>query len=266
MAQKELREIRKHLVLWRLLWASLRHRDERSILSQFLGLTARQRFHDGARAAELYITVCGCIADREKPIGSNTNGIEDGEKSNTRRALRIVAAVVGEPPDEIKSLLPNSTEKKKLHPVKKPGEHASKTRWLPWQRRTPSWQAAYNTACLYGAAFEHCTNVGPEENESIASLAVVSLRRAVTPQDSEMQRPSDWIEVDPAFEDLRVTSCEFRTFLDEQKNMDYPSTRGTSEERNSRWKTRTYSGDRPSVPGAAPPRGAPPLTERIMVK
>ena len=33
VAQKELREIRKQLVLWRLLWASLRHRDERSILS-----------------------------------------------------------------------------------------------------------------------------------------------------------------------------------------------------------------------------------------
>ena len=64
-AQKELREIRKQLVLWRLLWASLRHRDERAIWTQYLGLTTRQRFHDGVRVAELYITVRRCIADSE---------------------------------------------------------------------------------------------------------------------------------------------------------------------------------------------------------
>ena len=225
MAQKELREIRKHLVLWRVLWASLRHRDERAIWIRFLGLTERQRFHDGARLAELYITVRGCIADREKPIGSNASGLEHGEKSNTRRALRLVATVAGQPPDEIKSLLPNGEEKNKLilacesglrrivrlPPFRKPAsaarrrrrEHVSRTRWFPGQRRTPSWQAAYNTACLYGAAYEqHCTKVRRAEYESIAGLAVISLRRAITPQDSEMQRPSDWIEVDPAFASL----------------------------------------------------------------
>ena len=220
-AQKELREIRKQLVLWRLLWASLQHRDERAILSQFLGLTERQRFHDGARVAELYITVRSCIADREKPDGSNPSGIESGEKSNTKRALRVVAAVVGESPVEITSLLPNSKREK----IRKPSQHASRTRWLPcqrrtpswqaarnrqhasrtrwlpWQRRTPSWQAAYNTACLYGTASERSTK---EECEKIAHLAVISLKRAITPQDSEMQRPSNWINVDPAFAHLRT--------------------------------------------------------------
>jgi transcriptional regulator with XRE-family HTH domain len=246
-AQKELREIRKQLVLWRVLWASLRHRDERAIWIRYLGLTERQRFHDGARVAELYITVRGCITDREKPFGSNTSGLEQGEKSNTKKALRIVAAVAGQPPDEIKSFLPNNKEKNKLIlayesgltsivgllPFRKPAsaarrwnrEHASKTRWLPGQRRTPSWQAAYNTACLYGAAFEqHCTNVRGAENKSIAGLAVISLKRAVTPQDSEMQRPSDWIKVDPAFANLKK-SPEFTSFLNDQKEMDYPALR-----------------------------------------
>jgi predicted ATPase len=231
VAQQELREIRKQLALWRVLWASLRHRDERAIWIKFLGLTERQRFHDGARVAELYITVRRCIAVREKTNGSNTGGIEDGEKSydaSTRRALRIVAAVAGEPV-VITSLLQNSESWKTFDPARrrKAGEHASRTRWFPWQRRTPSWQAAYNTACLYGAAFEHCTKMGNAEN--IANLAVKSLKRAFTPQDSEMQRPSAWIDVDPAFAALKMWSKEFRRFLNDQKKMDYPQWRVTSQ-------------------------------------
>ena len=231
-AQKELLEIRKQLMLWRLAWASFRHRDERAIWIQYFGLTTRQRFHDGVRVAELYITIRRCIADSEGSNWSTTSRIEDSEKSNARSALRIVEAVVGEPV-EIKSLLENSGIWIK-NPVRKPasgarrskpGTHASRTRWLPWQCRTPSSQAAYNTACLYGVAFEHCTK--EEDKWNIASQAVQSLRRAFSHRDSEMQRPSDWIDVDPVFAALKKKSSpesgEFRDFLDEQKEVDYPS-------------------------------------------
>ena len=50
---------------------------------------------------------------------------------------------------------------------------------------------------------------------------MVSLKRAITHQDSEMQRPSDWIKVDPAFADLKKSS-EFTRFLKAQKKMDHP--------------------------------------------
>jgi hypothetical protein len=207
VAQKELREIRKQLVPWRVLWASLRHRDERAIWIHFLGLTERQRFHDGARVAELYITV--------------RSGIQEVEKSNTKRALRIVAAVAGKTPVEIKSLLQQSGICIDVDPARrwKLNEHVSSTRWLPRQCRTPSWQAAYNTACLFGVAFERCTE--EEDKKEIARLAVVSLKRAITNQNSEMQRPSDWIKIDPAFADLR-TSSEFTRFLKAQTKMDHP--------------------------------------------
>jgi hypothetical protein len=240
-AQKELEEVRKQLVLWRILWASFRHRDERAIWVQYLGLTERQRFHDGARVAQLYITIRRCIVEREKSNGapgksrstesaaSNTNDNNEGNRNddfNARRALRIVAAVAGELPVEIKSLLP-TVETKSHFPnstkEKEPGKHASKTRWLPWQCRTPSWPAAYNTACLYGVAFEHCAQ-DEKNREAIAKLAVLSLKRAITPKDSEMRRPSDWINVDPDFADLKKMSSpkEFRDFLEEQKQVDYP--------------------------------------------
>jgi hypothetical protein len=239
-AQKELEEVRKQLVLWRILWASFRHRDERAIWIQYLGLTERQRFHDGARVAQLYMTVRRRIVEREKTNGlpvkspstdsaaSDPMGNTDGRKGydfETRRALRVVAAVAGELPAEIKSLLPTDQTKPHLPfstKEKRPGKHASKTRWLPWQCRTPSWPAAYNTACLYGVAFEHCAQ--EETKKNIPNLAVLSLKRAISPQDSEMQRPSDWINVDPDFADLKKMPSpnEFRDFLEEQKQVDYP--------------------------------------------
>ena len=163
---------------------------------------------------------------------STTSRIEEGEKSNARRALRIVEAVAGEPV-EIKSLLGNSGIWINVEPARipesaarrsTPSEHASRTRWFPWQCRTPSCPAAYNTACLYGVAFEHCNKA--EQKWKISSLAVISLRRAFGPQDSEMQRPSDWIDVDPVFVALKKTSSP------------NPGNSGISSMSRRRWTTR----------------------------
>jgi hypothetical protein len=63
-----------------------------------------------------------------------------------------------------------------------------------------------------------------EYSENIARLAVISLRRTISPRDSEMQRSSDWIEVDPVFNKLRESSSnQFKTFRNEQLKKDYPS-------------------------------------------
>jgi hypothetical protein len=95
---------------------------------------------------------------------------------------------------------------------------AERTRWLPWQHRTPSWQAAYNTACLCAAAFGHCT--GDCEKHYFARLAVKSLRRAVDARHSEVG--FDWVNVDPDFRHLHNSSTEFGRFLKEQRKRDYP--------------------------------------------
>jgi hypothetical protein len=89
---------------------------------------------------------------------------------------------------------------------------------LPWLRYTASWQAAYNTACIYSALAQHGL-AGDEE-------VVASLQRAIDSRDSEMERPYDWILYDPDFLPLKDSARdkypEFKRFLREQKRKDYP--------------------------------------------
>jgi hypothetical protein len=231
VAQEELQEVCKQLRLGRVIWAAFQHRDERTIWTHHFRLTERQRFHDGALVADLLVTV------RHNPLKEDSDkGAESRVKRHTKRALHIVHAVTGDS-TVVKALLPPAPSSRSEEPLPDspnvgPGgkpppclpplikRNSMKTRWLPWQARTPSWQAAYNAACLYAAAFERC--VGPGNQDIAASLAVVSLRRAMNPEDSEMPRPSEWISVDPDFKRLRSSSAEFQEFLEGQMKKDYP--------------------------------------------
>ena len=89
---------------------------------------------------------------------------------------------------------------------------------LPWQRRTSSWQAAYNTACIYSALVQH--GLASEDR------VVASLQRAIDSRDSEMERPYDWIAYDPDFLPLKNSPRDmypaFKKFLRDQKRQDYP--------------------------------------------
>jgi hypothetical protein len=58
-----------------------------------------------------------------------------------------------------------------------PAAAGDSIRWLPLQRRTASWPAAYNTACLYAAL--------ARENRAPDDLVAISLGRAVNNGDSE---------------------------------------------------------------------------------
>jgi hypothetical protein len=97
-------------------------------------------------------------------------------------------------------------------PDRPPARKRDGTRWLPWQRRTPSWEAAYNTACIYAALDRD-------------HRAVLSLQRAINNRECEMQRPSDWISHDPDFLCLKAPK-EFNDFLDVQERKDYPAANG----------------------------------------
>ena len=92
-----------------------------------------------------------------------------------------------------------------------------RVRWLPWQKRTASWQAAYNTACLFAVLLQQ--GLGSEEQ------VIASLRRVVNNRDSGLERPHDWISNDPDFAPLLRYDSPYRkvkTFLEAQERRDYP--------------------------------------------
>ena len=130
--------------------------------------------------------------------------------------MNIVAAITGDS-TAIQAVL-NPTAQYRPKPSRQPGPKADRTRWLPWQRRTPSWEAAYNAACLY-AALEQKSGYGQEKD--LARQAVVSLVRAVTDRDRGTEPPWDWISTDPDLASLR-SSGEFLSFLHDLQRKDYP--------------------------------------------
>jgi hypothetical protein len=90
-------------------------------------------------------------------------------------------------------------------------------RLLPWQARTASWQAAYNTACLYAVLVK--------QGLAYEDQVIASLRRVVLNRDSGMERPHDWISNDPEFVPLLRHDSPYkkvRAFLEAQERRDYP--------------------------------------------
>ena len=213
-ARYEQRAVRRQLTLGRVIWGMFLHRDERGIRKMYWPLRERQSFHDGARVAELLVAIRQCQPGRAGRIGYNT-----------RRAMHVAAAITGDSA-AIEACLKGSSAQyvtELLEQERPPFAIAQRTRWLPWQRRTPSWQAAYNTACLYAALKQSysCTDAA---DATLAQRAVSSLIRAVNDPDCEMERPWDWISTDPDFSCLRQSRI-FRDFLDSQKVKDYPADR-----------------------------------------
>jgi hypothetical protein len=186
-------------------------------------LGERQRFQDGVRVAELLVAVRQSLNEQECACTGEDRRQEIKARRHPRRALRITAAIaggnaaieaVGEPKDPKTLAAPEDGAK-----IWKPGANAEKTRWLPWQRRTPSWQAAYNAACLYTVLAD--SGRYRQNEEYLMDWAVVSLKRVVDDRHCEMERPWDWISRDP---DLRCLnkSPVFRELLRKQKQNDYP--------------------------------------------
>jgi hypothetical protein len=127
--------------------------------------------------------------------------------------------------------------------VEDSGQVRDKVRHLPGQRHTASWQAAYNTACLYAAlAGAAAARAGAEAAESRAAEAaeaesqakvlegwvIESLRRAIDNPQTELDHPSTWIRHDPDFSLLRRQAGRgklfeaFGLFVHDQEAQDYP--------------------------------------------
>ena len=230
-AQEELRAVRRQLTLLRIVWAMFWRRDERTIWKRYLRLREREHFHDGARVAELLVAV-------RLRLNKKYPGLTRKEIRRTKRAMNIAAAITGDSAP-IEALLnspktqdtqESSEQKRQAGKISRPGPKAHKTRWLPLQCRTPSWQAAYNTACLY-AALESGYAKTEDEKCEMAERVIMSLTRVINDRTCEMDRPSDWISKDPDFSHLaswpnrKPAAEKFQRFLSDQKRRDYPTTK-----------------------------------------
>jgi hypothetical protein len=209
-AEEELREIRRQLTLRRVIWGTFRYRDERVIRLTHWGLRKRQAFHDGLCVAELLVAIRRSLNGAE-PTGA-------GKKLHRLNlALRMAADIAGDNvsiEQHLTSLTTLGTPEPRSTPESSgrkfiPAEKRNRTRWLPWQCRTPSWEAAYNTACAYAAL-------------NLDHQVVASLQRAINNPDCEMQRPWDWISHDPDLSCLKKSSKKFKDFLDALERKDYP--------------------------------------------
>lgn len=242
-ARDELRGVRRQLTLWQVLWAGFAHRDERAIWNPYVSqLRLRQSFHDGACVAELLVAVRRrqnearpekekqkeATPVREKPE-EEWRSLRSLKPRHLRLAVRVSSAIAGNEDLLWSSVTPGGQWPPLSPSTDKPAPQDSRDRvhWLPWHRRTASWQAAYNTACLYAALASEtpAAAAGASERRAWADRVVVSLRRAVDNQRSEMDRASDWISRDPDFSALSSSPGQFpgfMKFLDAQRQMDYP--------------------------------------------
>ena len=213
-AREELRSIRRQLTLRHVIWGTFRHRDERVIRGPHWDLRTRQSFHDGLCAAELLVAIRRILNGKELPSASEklihmrlaSRRAADIARDNVSISRHLANKKAQDLPE------PQGTSG---HPDRKwlPAEKRDRTRWLPWQRRTPSWEAAYNTACAYAALYRD-------------DRVVISLQRALSNRDCELQQPWNWISQDPDFACLKSSSKKFKGFLGSLERSDYPEAAG----------------------------------------
>jgi hypothetical protein len=238
-ARRDLRALRNQLLFPVIAWNTFWRRDERTVWQPHWRLSSRQGFRDGVCVAELLVAVKHRVNERNltRPPAPGTPPGPAGTRDRDRRrrarraaslaerfwrrkGLHIVAAITGDastvhrvltsPPDAWPS--PGPAGRGRWVPPTR-----DRVRWLSWQARTTSWQAAYNTACLYAVLVRE----GLADEEQV----VASLRRVVLNRESGVERPHDWISNDPDFAPLLADDSPYRkvrAFLEAQERRDYP--------------------------------------------
>jgi hypothetical protein len=227
-AERELRGVQHQLTLRRVLGAALVHRDERAIWQPYITrLRLRQSFHDGACVAQLLVAVRHRQNETSSAASPDTGAPPPPEPRHPRLAIRVAAAIAG--PDERIGLVVRRRRAQWPVPLttdtRGPRDPSDRVRRLPLLRRTASWQAAYNTACLYAALAAESLAAGDEARRACEDRILVSLRRVVDNSHSELGRPYDLISKDPDFSTLRAAPHKFTRFTEfvkHQGRLDYP--------------------------------------------
>jgi hypothetical protein len=216
IAAAELHDIRRQLAPRCVVRDTLLHRDERAIWLPHWRPRHRQAFHDGVCVAELLVAI------RLKLIECELGEAEpcpDARFKYLKPGMDITSDIAGDA-HLIRWLLtdPHSDDGRRPmagDPGPEVAARPDRVRWLPSQRCTASWPAAYNTACLYATFAE----LAPET----VARVVVALERAINNPDSEMERAYDWISRDPDFTALKNVR-QFQDFCAAQKRRDYPES------------------------------------------
>jgi hypothetical protein len=157
---------------------------------------------------------------------------------HARKVLRIATTIAGDSAC-IAELLgiqrKQSGPKNQSGPKKRSMVKRRRTRRWPRRYSTPSWPAAYNLACVYAAICAHLSHqlennpasYDPEKTKQklkcLVEKVVTSLEFAITNPECEIERPWEWIDNDPDFGCLKKFP-EFSSFLDAQKQRDYPDS------------------------------------------
>jgi hypothetical protein len=251
-AQQELQEIRQYLTRRDVIWKSFWHRNERGVLKPYWRLRHRQSFHDGVCLAQLLVAVRQTLNEKrkeeeKKKKEEKASSTKANQLPHAQKVLRIATTIAGDSSHIAGLLGIQRWPGKRSGPENQPGPkkrsmvRRRRTRRWPRQYSTPSWPAAYNLACVYAAICAHHNRRleaymrNPEDKhkadktrhelECFVGKVVTSLEFAITNPECEMERPSEWIANDPDFDCLRSPGdqfSKFRSFLDAQKQRDYP--------------------------------------------
>ena len=217
IAARDLREVRTQLDTWHVVRDAILRRDERAVWLPHWSQRHRRAFHDGVCVAELLIAIrCRLL----EPAGEDLPWLRRARaRWHLRRATGIAACIAGDPAI-IDAVLADPLGEWWAASAATGGSRH-------WRRSTDSWQAAYNTACVYAALADAARGGGaPREHlENLEDRVIASLRRVVGNPRSELDRPSDWIDSDPDFRAMQDGSDIFRAFeyfLLSQMRQDYP--------------------------------------------
>jgi hypothetical protein len=270
IATADLREVRRQLTVWKVVWDAIIYRNEREVWLPHWRRRRRQAFHDGVCVAELLIEMRCSMLKRDKDnrlwrersrMPAQTAPKQAAPKQaapkqaapkqaaprapgtpklprHQRRAIKITSFIAGDgaliravlsKPDGVPSkpdgwwVMSTRAARHGTSRRRRPRHARDRVRWLPGQRCTASWQAAYNTACLYAAL----ADVAPEPaRDDLQDLVIASLRRAMDNPESELERSSDWIDNDPDFNYMKQHEdlfTKFKDFREELRLQDYPA-------------------------------------------
>ena len=229
IAAEDLRQVRTQLKLGHVVWDAFFRRDERAVWLPHRKRRHRKSFQDGVYVAELLVTVRCRLRE---PAGTDPGWRKHAlVRSHLRRAIRITWCVAGHPSFIYSALTDPHGRWWEPQAARAWLDLLSRAwvRWPAWRRSSASWQAAYNTACLYAALADAAWRRSAPGDilRELERRVVVSLRRVVDNPSSELERAWDWIFGDPDFRvmrDNREKFTAFGEFLDELERQEYPAS------------------------------------------
>ena len=189
VAYQELRAYQRRMRASWLLWGALIHRQERAAYLELLRTGPSWRRHPWRRMATPRVALTAFKLSLRIAAGdAGTGQAADDAQAQTLHQLGLDRVLDG---------------------------------GGSWVYGRMPWQAVYNAACLCAMSADRFTPRGRDA----ARRAVTLLRLAITDPACELDRPSEWIGVDPSLARLRGTPA-FDAFVRQQAHQDFDAAEG----------------------------------------